>query len=90
MFKAILGAWAMVSACSVFASDSQPIGVTMGLHLYTHHVNAPARLRLRDSNPGLNLQVTRGTFRGLTAGVFRNSYDRTSLYSAARPARRGG
>lgn len=83
MFKAIVGAWAVVSACTVFASESsQPIGVTMGLHLYTHHINAPSRLRLRDSNPGLNLQVTDGTFRGLTAGVFRNSYDRTSLYVA--------
>jgi hypothetical protein len=83
MIKKILGAWAASAACSAWACEApQCLGVTLGLHLYTHHIEAPAGLGLRDSNPGLNLKVTRGALRGLTVGALRNSYDRTSVYVA--------
>lgn len=53
---------------------------TVGAHIHTEHFGSqnhlPPSLRYRDSTPGLYLRSDSG----LTAGVVRNSYGRTSFY----------
>lgn len=83
MFKLFLGAaLASLTASAMATENSSEPTWALGLHLYTHHIDAPRQLPLRDSNPGVYVHVTRGTFRGMTAGAFRNSFDATSVYLA--------
>ncbi len=75
LYPAAFVAVLVVSHCQAQAG-------TMGVHLYSPHFtdesDTPERLRMRDFTPGL---YWRGDS-GLTLGVVRNSFTRTSVYAA--------
>ena len=53
--------------------------LTLGVHLASVHI--PARAHHHNTNPGLYLRVDSGPLPGITAGAYRNSLGRASLYA---------
>lgn len=75
-------AYPVALAIGIMSAYCDARASTIGVHLYSPHFNdesnEPERLRMRDFTPGL---YWRGES-GLTLGIARNSFTRTSVYAA--------
>jgi hypothetical protein len=69
---------ALVAAAFIgYCSSARAEGPTVGAHLVTAHFGGHD---LQPRTPGLYARADAGALRGLTGGVYRNSYARTSAY----------
>jgi hypothetical protein len=75
MYLVVLFGTMLVTHLCARSAHAEP-GLTIGLHLATQHLEHSEQ-RLNTATPGLYLR----TGAGFTAGVFRNSYSRTSAYA---------